>query len=61
MTCRLSELLDRLRSLTKEEVAAKTQPFIRGSEIDALMARRDAILALVDRLVAAKGEAHVLY
>jgi hypothetical protein len=55
------QLLDRLRTLTKDEVAAKTQPFIRGGEIDALMARRDAILALVDKLVVAKGEAQVLY
>jgi hypothetical protein len=54
-------LLGRLRALTKDEVAAKTQPFIGGAEIDALMARRDAILAYVDKLVAANGEAKVLY
>ena len=43
------------------EVAQKTRPFIGGTEIDALMARRAAILALVDGLVASKGEAQVLY
>jgi len=55
------QLLERLRGLTKDEVAQKTRPFIGGTEIDALMARRDAILALVDGLVASKGEAQVLY
>ncbi|MBK5298914.1 MAG: hypothetical protein JJE40_17305 [Vicinamibacteria bacterium] len=54
-------LLDRLRALTKDEVAAKTKPFIGGAEIAALMARRDAILVLVDKLVADNGEAKVLY
>ena len=43
------------------EVAQKTRPFIGGTEIDALMARRDAILAHVDKLIADNGEAKVLY
>ena len=55
------QLLDHLRALTKEEVAEKTKPFIGGSEIDAMMARRDAIVALVEKQVAARGEAQVLY
>jgi hypothetical protein len=54
-------LLERLRALTKEDVAEKTKPFIGGSEIDAMMARRDAIIALVEKQVAARGEAQVLY
>jgi hypothetical protein len=54
-------LLERLRALTKDEVVARTKPFIGGTEIDALMARRDAMLALVDQLVADNGEAKVLY
>ena len=54
-------LLDRLRTLTKDEVAAKTKPFIGGAEIAALMARRDAIVAHVEKLVADNGEAKVLY
>lgn len=54
-------LLGRLRALTKAEVAAATQPFIGGAEIDALMTRRDAILAYIDTLIAANGEANILY
>jgi hypothetical protein len=55
------QVLEKLRALTKEQVAEHTKPFIGPPEIDALLARRDALLALVDSLVAAKGEAQVLY
>jgi hypothetical protein len=55
------QLLTKLRALTKEQVAAVTKRFIGGAEIDPLMARRDALVALVDRLIAEKGEAQVLY
>ena len=54
-------LLGRLRALTKDEVVATTQSLISGAEIDALMARRDAILAHLDKLVADNGEAKILY
>ena len=54
-------LLGRLRALTKDDVVATTKPFISITEIDALMARRDAILAHVDKMVADNGEAKVLY
>jgi hypothetical protein len=54
-------LLGRLRALTKDEVVETTKPFIGGAEVDALMARRDAILAHVDKLVADNGEAKILY
>jgi hypothetical protein len=55
------QLLQRLRVLTAEQVAASTKSFIGGAEIDALMARRDLIVAFFDKLVAEKGEAQVLY
>jgi hypothetical protein len=55
------QLLEKLRALTKEAVAKHTKPFIGGSEIDAMLARRDALVALVDNLVATRGEAVVLY
>lgn len=55
------QLLDRLKALTKEEVVAATKPYIGGAEVDAVMARRDAIVALVQKEVAARGEAQVLY
>jgi hypothetical protein len=54
-------LLEKLRTLTKEEVVALTQTLLSGAEVDALMARRDAIVGYVDKLVAANGEAKVLY
>lgn len=55
------QLLEKVRALTKDQVAAATKPFIGGAEVDALMARRDLLLALIDKLVAEKGEAQVLY
>lgn len=54
------QLLERLRALTKAEIAEKTRPYIGGAEIDALLARRDLIVARFDQLVAERGEARVL-
>jgi len=54
-------VVEKLRGLTKESVTEQTRPFINAGDVDALMARRDAILALVDKLVADNGEAKVLY
>ena len=56
-----SRLLGRLRSLTAAEVVSRTTPYLSTREVDALMARRDAIVALFDRMMAAKGEGKVLY
>ena len=55
------QLLERLRGLTAESVAAATRPYIGGAEIEALMIRRDLIVALFDKLVAEKGDAPVIY
>jgi hypothetical protein len=55
------ELLARLRLLTKEELEAATRGYLGGTEIEPLLARRDAIVAVFDKLVAARGEASVLY
>jgi hypothetical protein len=55
------QLLEKLRGLTSAGVAAATRPYIGGAEIDALLSRRDLIVALFDRLVAEKGDAQVLY
>lgn len=54
-------VLARLRDLTAQAVEAKTAPLIGRAEIDALMARRDAIVATFDKLIAERGEARVLY
>jgi hypothetical protein len=54
-------LLEKMKALTKDQVAAKTKGFLGGAEIDPLLARRDKIVELVNKLVAEKGEAQVLY
>ncbi len=55
------ELLDNLRKLTLEDVTARTKRTLRPPEIKAVMARRDKIVAHFEALIAAKGEAEVLY
>jgi hypothetical protein len=54
-------LLSRLRRLQKAEVSRAAGRHLTASEIDALMKRRDLIVAHFDGLIAAKGEAAVLY
>jgi hypothetical protein len=54
-------LLDRLRALDKGQLKEATKPYLGGAEIDALLARRDHIIDHFSALVAAKGEAQVLY
>lgn len=55
------QLLERLRKLDEHEVLERTKPHLRKSEVKALMARRDKILAHFAKLVTQKGEAAVLY
>ena len=55
------QLLAKLRALTPEAVAAAGKPYIGGAEVDALIARRDAIVALFEKLIAERGEDRVLY
>jgi hypothetical protein len=55
------QLLEKLRGLTAEGVAAATRPYIGGAEIESLLIRRDLIVAFFDKLVAEKGDAQVLY
>jgi len=55
------ELLAKLRTLTFDQVANATKPYLTKSEIKALMARRDKIVALFDKMMAEKGENQVLY
>lgn len=54
-------LLSALRVLTKAAVAAAVGEALRGSEIDAVLARRALIVARFDQLVRERGEAVVLY
>jgi hypothetical protein len=60
MTCD-RRLLTALRALTTENVRAKTAPYLGTAEIEALLARRDQIVAVFERRIAEHGEARVLY
>lgn len=55
------DFVDRLKALTAETVRAAVGEYLDDGEIAALIARRDLILAEVDRLVKENGESQVLY
>jgi hypothetical protein len=55
------DLLDKLRKLTLEDMTARTKRYLRPPEIKGVMARRDKIVAHFEALIAAKGEAEVLF
>ena len=54
-------LLARLRDLKVEDVKARISKWVPPREIESLMARRDAIVTLYDKLIAERGEARVLF
>ncbi len=54
-------LLARLRRLDAADVRETTAHCLNGYEVEALMKRRDALVAHYDRLIAEKGAAAVLY
>jgi hypothetical protein len=55
------QLLVRMQTLTRPILEEKTRHVLTGGEIDALLARRDAIVARIAQLVAERGEALVLF
>ena len=55
------QLLEKLKALDGNELAAKTKKYLSKSEVQAVMARRDKIVAHFDQLIAQKGEKEVLY
>lgn len=55
------QLLERLRQLDGREVLEKTKPHLSKSEVNAIMARRDLIVAYFEKRIAEKGESAVLY
>ena len=55
------QLLEKLRQLDLSVVEQKTKGHLNKSEVRALMARRDKILAYFQQLIAQKGESEVLY
>jgi hypothetical protein len=54
-------VVDALERLNPEVAATKLDPWLSKAQIKALMARRDLILELVDRRIAERGEAAVMF
>src|SRR5205814_4225854 len=55
------QLLEKLKALDGNELAEKTKGYLTKDEVKAVMARRDKIVALLQKLIAEKGESEVLY
>ena len=54
-------LLAALRELTYEVLATELQPYMKESEMEALLARRDHIVEFFEKEIAQKGKEAVLY
>jgi len=54
-------LVEKIKGLTYESIKAVTGDYLTEAEIKAVLARRDLILAEIDKLVKKNGEAAVLY
>lgn len=54
------KLLDALKALTQESVREAVGPWLRPEEMNAILARRDAIVSYFEREVREKGEEAVL-
>jgi hypothetical protein len=54
-------VLAKIEGLTKESIKAAVNDYLTGSEIDAVLKRRDLIVAHFKKMVAEKGEAAVLF
>src|SRR5206468_3220673 len=55
------QLLEKLKALDGKEFALRTKNYLSKSEVEAVMARRDKIVAYCQKLIAEKGEAQILY
>lgn len=55
------KLLERLKTLDRGELAAKTQHYLTGEQVQGVMARRDKIVIRFQELIKQKGENEVLY
>lgn len=55
------QLLAKLRKMDEDDVMEKTKPHLTKGEVKAVMARRDKIVTLFEKLTAQKGENEVLY
>jgi hypothetical protein len=55
------QFFEKLKVLDANELAARTKKYLTDSEVQAVMARRDKIVAHFQQLIAEKGEQEVLY
>jgi hypothetical protein len=55
------QLLEKLKALKGDELAQKTKRYLTQDEVNAVMARRDKIVATFQTLISQKGEGEVLY
>lgn len=53
--------VEKLKSLTADAIRTTVGEYLKDAEIEAVLARRDLILAEIDRLIGKNGEANVLY
>jgi hypothetical protein len=54
-------LVERLRQLSRPELQTRLKGLLTEAQVDGVLARRDALLARVEKLVAEKGEQAVLF
>ena len=55
------ELFEKLKALNAAELTEKTKRYLIKDEVNAVMARRDKIVATFQTLIAQKGEKEILY
>ena len=55
------QLLEKLKALKADELAGETKGYLTKDEVNAVMARRDKIVATFQSLIAEKGEKEILY
>jgi hypothetical protein len=54
-------LFEKLKALDANELAAKTKGYLNKVDVEAVMARRDKIVAQFQKMISEKGESAVLY
>ncbi|HZD31549.1 MAG TPA: hypothetical protein VE779_07790 [Candidatus Angelobacter sp.] len=55
------QLFEKMKALKGNELAEKTKTYLTKDEVNAVMARRDKIVAIFQGLIAEKGEKEILY
>ena len=55
------QLFTKLKALDRNQLAGETKGFLTKAEVEALMVRRDKIVAAFQKLIAEKGEDAILY